>query len=293
MVVKFVVAFPAGTAIAADDGATLTFDYKPAISFGQTSDKTLEANHIYIVTKTFGSSSFRVDMGNAPAGCQLVDLGLPSEILWANMNIGATSETDYGKYFAWGETTGYTSSDSHDFNVTNYTWINGSNNNSPLTKYNTDANRGTVDDKTELEEDDDAAHAIWGGGWRMPNDIEFEELIDNTTQTWETINGVAGTKFTSKTDVSKYIFLPAGGDFSGTSSRNAGSEGAYWSSSLMVWSSTTFARFLKCTSAGANVYACSRTLGLLIRAVQYESGTTLPTSNSGGSFSGNLTTEDW
>ncbi|MBO5591890.1 MAG: hypothetical protein J5913_02890, partial [Prevotella sp.] len=100
VVVKFVVAFPAGTAgttIAANDGATLTFDYKPAISFGHTSDTTLEANHIYIVTKTIGSSSSTSgDMGNAPAGCQLVDLGL--SVKWANMNIGATSEGDYGRY---------------------------------------------------------------------------------------------------------------------------------------------------------------------------------------------------
>lgn len=34
-----------------------------------------------------------------------VDLGLPSGLLWATRNVGATSPEDYGDYFAWGETT--------------------------------------------------------------------------------------------------------------------------------------------------------------------------------------------
>ena len=34
-----------------------------------------------------------------------VDLGLPSGLLWATRNVGATSWEDYGDYFAWGETT--------------------------------------------------------------------------------------------------------------------------------------------------------------------------------------------
>lgn len=36
-----------------------------------------------------------------------VDLALPSGTRWATMNIGAEKETDYGLYFAWGETQGY------------------------------------------------------------------------------------------------------------------------------------------------------------------------------------------
>lgn len=33
-----------------------------------------------------------------------VDLGLPSRTLWANMNVGASENTAFGAYFAWGET---------------------------------------------------------------------------------------------------------------------------------------------------------------------------------------------
>lgn len=38
-------------------------------------------------------------------GHPYVDLGLPSGLKWATMNVGATTETDYGDYFQWGSTT--------------------------------------------------------------------------------------------------------------------------------------------------------------------------------------------
>lgn len=37
----------------------------------------------------------------------MVDLGLPSGLLWADRNVGASSPEDFGTYFAWGETEGY------------------------------------------------------------------------------------------------------------------------------------------------------------------------------------------
>ena len=42
-------------------------------------------------------------------GYEYVDLGLPSGLKWATCNVGASSPEEYGLYFAWGETTGYTS----------------------------------------------------------------------------------------------------------------------------------------------------------------------------------------
>ena len=56
-----------------------------------------------------------------------------------------------------------------------------------------------------------------------------QELIDHTTSTWTTINGVNGRKFTSKTDSSKYIFLPAGGYWWDLSNNTGNSYGFYWS----------------------------------------------------------------
>jgi len=51
---------------------------------------------------------------------EYVDLGLPSGTLWAKCNIGANSETDYGLYFAWGETQGYADASTKAFSWSDY-----------------------------------------------------------------------------------------------------------------------------------------------------------------------------
>ena len=61
----------------------------------------------------------------------------------------------------------------------------------------------------------------------MPTYDQANELINNTNHTYTTINGKYGMKFTSKTDTSKYIFLPAGGFWNSTSFYGAESEGQY------------------------------------------------------------------
>ena len=52
-----------------------------------------------------------------------------------------------------------------------------------------------------------------GSPWKMFNKKQGQELIDHTNYTWTTIHRVNGMKFTSKTDSSKYIFLPAAGEW--------------------------------------------------------------------------------
>ena len=147
-------------------------------------------------------------------GYEWVDLGL--SVKWATFNVGANKPEEYGDYFAWGET-----EPKEVYDWSTYKWCNGSE--TTLTKYCTDDRYGTVDDKTQLELSDDAAHVNWGGSWRMPTDTEFTELREQCTWTWTTQNGVNGYKVTSKKSgyTNKSIFLPA-----------AGSDGYYWSSSL-------------------------------------------------------------
>lgn len=99
-------------------------------------------------------------------GHDYIDLGLPSGTLWATMNIGASSVTDPGFYFAWGETEPKSS----------YTWENyafGTEDN--LTEYWYDENLGDFD-KTRLDLEDDAAHVLWGGGWHIPTIYQLQEL---------------------------------------------------------------------------------------------------------------------
>ena len=155
-----------------------------------------------------------------------VDLGLPSGLLWATCNVGAARPENYGDYFAWGET-----QPKETYSWTTYQYSNGSSN--TLTKYCDNSSygyNGFTDDLTTLLPEDDAATANWGEGWRMPTQAEFQELLDNTTVTWTTKNGVNGRLFTASNGNS--LFLPAAGYRYGSYLFSAGSNGDYWSSSL-------------------------------------------------------------
>ena len=95
--------------------------------------------------------------------------------------------------------------------------------------------------------EDDAARVNWGGDWRIPLPEDFQELIDNTNNCWT--NNYKGTYktgyvFTSKTDATKSIFLPAATFYSGTDFVGGESSGNYWSSSLTEGNSCSAQRLL-------------------------------------------------
>ncbi|MBR3075818.1 MAG: hypothetical protein IKH11_08740, partial [Bacteroidales bacterium] len=123
-----------------------------------------------------------------------------------------------------------------NYDWSTYKWCNGSSNSQ--TKYNTNSSYGTVDNKTVLDPEDDAAHVNWGGSWRMPTDAEWTELRTKCTWTWTTQNGVKGRLVTGPNG--KSIFLPAAGGRYDTGLGNAGSYGYYWSSSLHPYPNTAY-----------------------------------------------------
>ncbi len=182
---------------------------------------------------------------------EYVDLGLPSGTLWATTNIGATNPEDYGDYFAWGETVPYGKEDRS--NLTNYQYAStyvktfyyydtykywmGTEEDSGYTKYcykSVLGYNGQTDDLTELELSDDAAYVNWGPEWRMPTPEQLQELVDNTTTVWTTVNGVYGRRMTSKMAgyEDKSIFLPAAGGHLNSSLMFDGTGGFYLSRTL-------------------------------------------------------------
>jgi len=152
---------------------------------------------------------------------EAVDLGLG--VRWASFNLGASAPEEYGDYYAWGLT-----ETKSNYSWSTYKWCNGSYDS--LTKYNTSSSYGTVDYKTVLDPEDDVAHVVLGGNWRMPTDAEWTELRTQCTWTWTTQNGVNGRKVTGPNGNS--VFLPAAGFRFVTDLYSAGSDGFYWSSSL-------------------------------------------------------------
>lgn len=196
-----------------------------------------------------------------------VDLGLPSGLLWATCNVGASSPEEYGDYFAWGETT---PKDTYDW--TNYQYSMGSSN--TLTKYCSNSNfgyNGFTDNLTTLLPEDDAATVNWGEDWRMPTRAEFEELYAKTSVTSKQLGGVSGELFTAANGAS--LFLPDAGYRTGSEFKYVGSGGLYRSSSLCAeipdnaWNCCTD-RVYGWSTPWHLVLPDARFMGLSVRAVR-------------------------
>ena len=175
-----------------------------------------------------------------------VDLGLPSGLLWAETNIGAESATDYGNYYAWGET-------------------------ETKNSYAKDT-YGYTENPATLDAAHDVATVNWGSPCRMPTKDEFTELLDNCTWTWTTENGVKGCKLTGKKDgyTNNSIFLPATGWFSVNEYGAQGSFGYYWSSSVYNSNLAYYLCFSYNDYVGVSKYCSdttSRYLGCTVRPV--------------------------
>jgi hypothetical protein len=203
---------------------------------------------------------------------EFVDLGLPSGLKWATMNVGASKPEEFGLYFAWGETQGYSGITSDkgfywgDYEFTTAaTGVTDSAFRGGLTKYNTKSSSGVVDNLTTLEQVDDAAYTS-DKTCRMPTKADLEELTANTTSTRETLNGVNGRRFTSKTNGNS-IFVPAAGQCYNGSVSNV-FYGYLWSSSLNE-SDPNCGWYLYFNSSGVYVGSNSlgRILGCSVRAV--------------------------
>ena len=219
-----------GGNVTADGGATVTArgvcwstSQNPTISDSHTTDGSgtgsytsnitgLNAGTTYYV-RAYATNSKGTSYGSRKSfttnaqinGHDFVDLGLSSGVKWATCNVGANSSSEYGKYYAWGEIAPKTSYDAGN-SVTYGQQI------------------GDISGNPQY----DAARANWGGTWRMPTKVEFEELINNCTWTWTSEGGYNGYRVTGPNGNS--IFLPAAGYRSGTSLTNAGSYGYCWSS---------------------------------------------------------------
>ena len=205
------------------DGKIITVDVEKVVEVYYEEASSTADNQGVTVTGRVGDYNY-------------VDLGLPSGTKWATYNVGATKPTEYGDYFAWGET-----KPKENYSWETYKWctVDAEGYYDKITKYCTDSYYGTVDNKTVLDAEDDAATANWGKEWRMPTAEEIGELIDACNWKWMDnyyATGIAGRLGTSVYNGAT-IFLPAAGYRLSTGLNSAGCGGYYWSSSLIERSS--------------------------------------------------------
>ena len=198
----------------------------------------------------FNVTSIESQVAAAPDGA--VDLALPSGVLWADKNIGATTSYEDGLYFSWGNITGHTGDDGYDF---------GTSNDGPYASTPGAALTGNIPTNGTY----DAARHNIGAPWRMPTVGEFQELNNNCDSEWTDEDGVAGRRFTSRINGNS-IFFPASGSRYGTSLDRRGAYGRCWSSSLH---SSASGYFLNFSSTGVYpAYNSNRFNGFSVRAVQ-------------------------
>ena len=197
-------------------------------------------------------------------GFEYVDLSLPSGTMWATCNVGADKPEDEGLLFQFGRVDGYKYGDTNHKIRTN--------------KQNKQDTENEFIPKTTsgklycqhniLDLADDAAHVNMGDAWRMPTRDEIEELLDNTTQKVETINGVQGMMFTSKIN-SNQLFIPfmQGSWYDVTWFSSAGSNVSVWSSQVIP-SNVIFAYRLYCNSSGNAIVGSNfRSFAFSVRGV--------------------------
>lgn len=137
-------------------------------------------------------------------GHEYVDLDLPSGTLWATCNVEASIPEGFGDFVA--------------YNSYENTYMKGKSTFSRST-YKVSifslVNPGT--------------YPGWEGRWRIPTNKDFDELIQNTTYSYDLVNGVMGCTLTSKSNGAS-IFLPFAGNVyeNGYSNNDPISDGQYF-----------------------------------------------------------------
>jgi len=179
---------------------------------------------------------------------------------WATTNIGATTATDYGHYFAWGYTDGCIR------NSGNYGWVLASDSKT-VKQFNT--MHFPIRDASSYQ---DAAASNWGTGWNVPTDAHLKTLINKDNSNRCSVSYVTtGTKGIRVTGTetgytSNSIFLPAAGWGNNSTWVEADVYGYYWSSVSL--NSSSYILYFKPEGGSSTIsllYGCA---GYSIRPVR-------------------------
>lgn len=223
----------AGVRIATDPKGSYTVNVEgllPNTTYYYVAYLDLGAGVVYGEEKSFTTTNDHVfDLDN-----DLVDLGLSTK--WAKYNVGATSETEIGGLFGFGDMIGF----------------------------NTSIDPANFASADIYKTANDLVFNVFEGKATMPTIAEFEELFALCTREWTEVEGVAGYKFTGPNGNS--IFMPAAGSRTQAAVTGAGAEGYYLSGSINV-SDNQFAMSYHFTNAIATRATTPVYQALAVRAV--------------------------
>lgn len=146
---------------------------------------------------------------------------------WATVNLGATSTTESGDYFAWGEIEPYY----NYFNSGSMHVQDGwrSDRSGYFLESYPFSNTTIWDNSGVLLACYDAATQLWGGSWSMPTEDDFDMMIAKCTLVYDNVR--KGVVVSGKDDSysNKSIFLPFVGSFAGSAILSSnGVKGVYW-----------------------------------------------------------------
>ena len=176
-----------------------------------------------------------------------IDLGIDvggKRVYWADRNLGASSESGAGDYYAWGETTPYYTGDPQ---ANPPAWKSGKEAGYVLASYSLYSSGYTkyisTTELETLELADDAANVLLGGDWRIPTLSEAMDGLKNQGN-WvdEGVDGVSrGFRITSKrAGYSSSIFIPWQGYRSGTTINEV-----YVNGGGTLWLSTRWSSYVQ------------------------------------------------
>lgn len=198
-----------------------------------------------VIIHRVGQPALRVDVAEVDSitfgdatdiPAEPVDLGL--SVRWASYNLGATSPSGYGNYYAWGET-----EPKETYTEENYT-----------ANVTMPSIAGTLYD---------AASVLWGAEWSMPTQEQIKELTTQCQWTWTAQDGVNGYRVRGPSGNS--IFLPAAGQHR-ADAMNVGSTGYYWSATASKDYAT--AAYNLNFAGYTGEWSANRSYGFTIRAVR-------------------------
>lgn len=147
---------------------------------------------------------------------------------WGYCNVGAFVPEETGKYFAWGDTLGFTKVDNHQFNWTNCPF---NDNESEYSKTAFDNVVETICPDGELVSQYDAATKNWGNGWRLPTKFEVEKLHEghnNGMFNDEYIDDLGGSLLIR--NISQVLLFPRISPIG--AGIEPGNDGTFWTSTL-------------------------------------------------------------